>query len=143
MAKSVNCVPEIKSSATSTIVGVVISCPPKRLIVTSIPITKPSLVHDIRKLSELKVEALDAIYEQEDLAEQFRVKLKLEFATTETEVHQADIAAGELPPAHELLARLLNAQGKQLEARKHYDEAIRLMRAERNRPDAGSAVPRS
>jgi len=74
----------------------------------AIPITKPSLVHDIRKLSELKVEALNAIYEQEDLAEQFRVKLKLEFATTKTEVHQADIAAGELPPAHELLASLTN-----------------------------------
>lgn len=74
----------------------------------AIPITKPSLEHDIRKLSELDVKALDAIYEQEDLAEQFRVKLKLEFATTETEVHQADIAAGELPPAHELLASITN-----------------------------------
>ena len=71
-------------------------------------ITKPSLVHDIRKLSGLKVEALDAIYEQEDLAEQFRVKLKLEFATTETEVHQADIAAGELPPVQDLLASITN-----------------------------------
>ena len=74
----------------------------------AIPITKPSLEHDIRKLSELKVDTLDAIYEQEDLAEQFRVKLKLEFATTETEVHEADIAAGELPPAHELLASITN-----------------------------------
>jgi type III restriction enzyme len=74
----------------------------------AIPITKPSLEHDIRKLSELKVEALDAIYEQEDLAEPFRVSLKLEFATTETEVHQADIAAGELPPSHELLASITN-----------------------------------
>lgn len=74
----------------------------------AIPITKPSLVHDIRKLSELKVEGLDAIYEQEDLAEQFRVKLKLEFATVEVEVHQVDIAAGELPPAQELLASITN-----------------------------------
>jgi type III restriction enzyme len=74
----------------------------------AIPITKPSLAHDIRKLSELKVEALDAIFEQEELAEPFRVKLKLEFATTETEVHQADITAGELPPAHELLASITN-----------------------------------
>jgi len=70
----------------------------------AIPITKPSLVHHIRKLSELKVDALDAIYDQEDLAEQFRLRLRLEFATTETEVHQADIAAGELPLAQELLA---------------------------------------
>ena len=74
----------------------------------AIPITKPSLEHDIRKLSELKVDALDVIYDQEDLSEPFRVRLKLEFATTETEVHQADIAAGELPPAHELLASIAN-----------------------------------
>lgn len=74
----------------------------------AIPITKPSLVHNIRKLSELKVEALDAIYEQEDLAEPFRIRLKLEFATTETEVHQAEITAGELPPAQELLACITN-----------------------------------
>lgn len=74
----------------------------------AIPITKPSLEHDIRKLSELKVQTLDAIYDQADLAEPFRVRLRLEFATTETEVHQADIAAGELPPAHELLASITN-----------------------------------
>jgi type III restriction enzyme len=74
----------------------------------AIPITKPSLEHDIRKLSELDVSTLDAVYEQEDLAEPFRVMLRLEFATTETEVHQADIAAGELPPGHELLASITN-----------------------------------
>jgi len=74
----------------------------------AIPITKPSLSHDIRKLSELDVTALEAIYQQEELAEPFRVKLRLEFATTETEVHQADIAAGELPAAQELLASITN-----------------------------------
>lgn len=74
----------------------------------AIPITKPSLVHDIRKLSDLKVDTLEAIYEQTELAEPFRVRLRLEFATTETEVHQADIAAGELPPARELLASITN-----------------------------------
>lgn len=73
-----------------------------------IPITKPNLVHNIRKLSELRVDLLDAIYEQEELAEPFRVKLKLEFATTETEVHQADIAGGELPAVKELLASITN-----------------------------------
>lgn len=74
----------------------------------AIPITKPSLEHNIRKLSELDIARLEAIYEQEELAEPFRVKLKLEFATTETEVHQADIAAGELPLSHELLASITN-----------------------------------
>jgi type III restriction enzyme len=70
----------------------------------AIPITTPSLEHDVRKLSELDVAALDAIYEQQDLAEPFRIRLKMEFAHTETEVHQADIAAGELPK--ELLASI-------------------------------------
>lgn len=74
----------------------------------AIPITKPSLEHNIRKLSELDVATLDAVFEAEDLEEQFRVKLKLEFATTETEVHHVDIAAGELPPAQELLASITN-----------------------------------
>jgi type III restriction enzyme len=74
----------------------------------AIPITKPSLEHNIRKLSELKVEALNAIYEQEDLADQFRLKVKVEFATIDVVVHRADIAADELPPAQELLASITN-----------------------------------
>ncbi|WDT93021.1 DEAD/DEAH box helicase family protein [Thermoleophilum album] len=73
-----------------------------------IPLTKPQLVHDFRKLSQLSVSDLEAIYEQEELAEQFRIKLKLEFATTETEVHQADITAGELPTAQDLLSSITN-----------------------------------
>ncbi|MHB2026495.1 MAG: DEAD/DEAH box helicase family protein [Elusimicrobiota bacterium] len=73
----------------------------------AIPITKPRLVHDVRKLGDLKVPALDAIYDQEDLAETFRVRLKLEFATTETEVHQAEIGA-ELSTAQDLLASITN-----------------------------------
>jgi type III restriction enzyme len=74
----------------------------------AIPITKPSLKHDIRKLADLDVTTLEAIFEQEDLAEAFRVRLRLEFATTETEIHQADVAADELPPAQELLASVTN-----------------------------------
>ena len=74
----------------------------------AIPITKPSLVHDIRKLAELDVGTLAAIYDQEELDEPFRIKLKLEFATTETEIHQADITNGELPEAQELLASITN-----------------------------------
>ncbi len=70
----------------------------------AIPITKPSLAHNIRKLSDLDVDSLEAIFDQEELAEPFRIRLKMEFATTETEVHQADIAAGKLPPAQQLLA---------------------------------------
>jgi type III restriction enzyme len=74
----------------------------------AIPLTKPRLVHDIRKLSDLDIAALEPIFEQEDLAEVYRVTLKLEFATTETEVHRAEIGAGELPTPQALLGSVTN-----------------------------------
>lgn len=74
----------------------------------AIPLTKPSLVHEMRKLSDLKVEQLESILDQQELAEPFRVRLKLEFATTKTEVHQADFGAEDLPPSHELTASITN-----------------------------------
>ena len=73
----------------------------------AIPITKPSLKHDFRRLSSLDVRSLEAIFDQEELAEPFRVRLKMEFTTTETEVHQADLAM-EPRPAQELLAMITN-----------------------------------
>ena len=73
-----------------------------------IPMTKPSLEYDIRKLSDLKIDELDAIYDQAELAQPFRVKLRLEYATTETEVHQMELGAGELLSARELLASITN-----------------------------------
>ena len=73
----------------------------------AIPITKPSLEHDHRRLSELDVQSLEPIFEQEELDEPFRISLKLEFATTETEVHQDDIS-GDLRPIRELLGDVAN-----------------------------------
>jgi type III restriction enzyme len=99
-------------------VGITATDPPKPVIIEpilersafdiAIPITKPRLEHNIRKLSELRVEALEPIFEQEDLAEVFRIRLKLEFVTTETEVHQAEIGASELPTSQELLSSITN-----------------------------------
>ena len=74
----------------------------------AIPITKPSLTHDIKRLADLDVHDLEAIYDQDELAEQFRLRLKLEFATTETEVHQADIADGDLPTSQTLFSSITN-----------------------------------
>ena len=73
----------------------------------AIPITKPNLEHDFRKLSDLRVQSLEPIFDQEDIDERYRISLKLEFATTETEVHQEDIAGG-LLPTQELLADIAN-----------------------------------
>jgi type III restriction enzyme len=94
------------------------SDPPKPIIIEpvqerraydiGIPITKPSLVHNMRKLSDLDVGLLKPVFEQEELAEVYRVKLKLEFATTETEVHKAEIGEGELPPYQKLVGSITN-----------------------------------
>ena len=73
----------------------------------AIPITKPALQYDDRKLSRLNGRSLDAILDQEELAEPFRIRLQMEFATTETEVHQDDVAVS-LLPAQELLASVAN-----------------------------------
>ena len=99
----------ITKSKTDPVASVIISPIKERLHYdVAIPLTKPSLKHEFRKLSTLKVKALDAIYDQEDLAEPFRVTLKLEFATTETEVHQIDMAHREPPRTRELLAAITN-----------------------------------
>ena len=99
----------VATSKTDPPPPVIISATQERIVHDIvIPITKPSLKHDIRKLSELEVAALDAVYTPEDIAEPFRATLKLEYATTDTEIHRADIATGELPPARELLASITN-----------------------------------
>lgn len=74
----------------------------------AIPLTKPSLRHDQRRLTSLDIGTFESILDGQDLDEAFRVRLKMEFATLETEVHQADMA-GEVPPAEELLATTTNA----------------------------------
>lgn len=74
----------------------------------AIPITKPVLAHNFKKLSSLDPTTFAAIYDLPDLEETFRVTLKMEFATTETEVHQEDLAAGAVPMAQELLSSITN-----------------------------------
>lgn len=70
----------------------------------AIPITKPRLTHNVKKLVDLDPLKLDPIYEQLDLDERLRVVLRMEFATTNTEVHQEDLADGDLPMAQTLVA---------------------------------------
>ena len=74
----------------------------------SIPLTKPRLAHKIRKLSDFDVCGLEPIFEREELAESFRIRLRLNFATTETEVHQEEIA-GATAPGRDLIAGITKA----------------------------------
>ena len=78
----------------------------------AVPITKPSLKREVYKLAELDEGALAAIYDQQELDEPYRLRLKMEFTTTETEVHQAEIA-GEQLPTEELLSGIVNMVAKE------------------------------
>ena len=53
-----------------------------------LPIAKPGLTHDVRKLEEINTVALVPIYEREELAEPYRVRLQMDFVTPEAEVGQ-------------------------------------------------------
>ena len=74
----------------------------------AIPITKPCLTHNTRKLSTLDPNTFGAIYDQNDLDEIVRIHLRMEFAPTETEVHQDDVPLAAIPIAQELLASITN-----------------------------------
>ncbi len=74
----------------------------------AIPLTKPVYTLNYKRVSEPDPLGLDPVDDQDELEEPFRIRLKMEFATTETEVHQADIAAGPSPLAQDPLASITN-----------------------------------
>ena len=73
----------------------------------AIPLTQPVYTRNYKRLSELDPYTLDPVYDQDELDEPLRIQLKMEFATTETEVHQADIAAGS-PLLQDVIASIVN-----------------------------------
>lgn len=95
----------------------------------AIPITKPRLVHNVLKLSDLNPRQLEPIFDREELAEVFRLNLKMEFAITHTEVHQANIAAGSLQMPQELLSSLTNKVIDRAKLTGSFSELYPLVRA--------------
>jgi type III restriction enzyme len=73
-----------------------------------IPLTRPIYSHDYKRLSSLDPLGFDPIYDSEDLEEEYRIILKMEFATTETEVHKAVITPGTPFLSQELLSSITN-----------------------------------
>ena len=70
-----------------------------------IPLTKPSLVHNIQKLGGVDVMNIDSILNEDGLNEVYRVQLTVEFATTNTHVSMATVDIG-AKPIHETFAYL-------------------------------------
>ena len=71
----------------------------------ALPITKPSLTHDIRKLGDLDGDVLRPIYDDAELLEPLRVRLRMEFAPTETKVHEEKLDTSP-PMTQELLSSI-------------------------------------
>ena len=74
----------------------------------TIPLTRPVYLHNYRKLSSIDPGSLNPIYDREELEEEYRISLKMEFATTETEVHKVAIIAGTIPLSQEVLSSITN-----------------------------------
>lgn len=74
----------------------------------AIPLTRPVYLHDYKKLSSIDPLGLDPIYDREELEEEYRISLKMEFATTETEVHRVVIVPGTIPLSQEVLSSITN-----------------------------------
>ena len=72
----------------------------------AIPLTKPSLTHDVRKLTGMEIARLEPIYTQDELDDPVRNGLRMAFATTETEIHRTNVEVGNSPPAQQLLASI-------------------------------------
>ena len=73
-----------------------------------IPLTKPNMKHNFRRLSKININSLEAIYMQSELVKPLQYKLKMEFATTETPIHEMDITSQNLPSSRQLVTSVTN-----------------------------------
>jgi type III restriction enzyme len=71
----------------------------------AIPITRPVYTHNYKKLSQLNLNVLEQLYIYDDL-DTFRIKLRMEFSTTETEVHREEVTIGPPPLIQDILASI-------------------------------------
>jgi type III restriction enzyme len=72
-----------------------------------IPLTKPSLVHNIQKLANIDVIKIDSILDEEGLDDVFKIQLRADFATVEVFVDAPEISL-DPKPIYETLAYLTN-----------------------------------
>ncbi|HPD39627.1 MAG TPA: DEAD/DEAH box helicase family protein, partial [Mesotoga infera] len=57
----------------------------------TIPITKPSLTHNLCILSNFSIDSLKPLYDQQEINVDYRIRLRAEFAHVRTEVHRINI----------------------------------------------------
>lgn len=101
----------IQTSTSPTQAVIVYPMDSKLAMDIAIPITGQVYERRYDKLADLDPLALSPISDGEELAEPARIKLKMDFATTQTEVHQANIAGASQAPVQEILATITNKVG--------------------------------
>jgi type III restriction enzyme len=94
-----------------------------------IPITKPSLSHNVRRITEIDVRNLDAIFDRPELAEERQVILRLEFATTETDLGTAPFRPETLPIAQEIIASITQKTLDQAHLASRFADVYPIVRA--------------
>lgn len=73
-----------------------------------IPATNLVYSHDYKKLSGINPLSIESLFKSDVLDEDTKILLRMEFATTETEVHQAAIKSTYIPTGQEILSRITN-----------------------------------
>ncbi|MHB8800283.1 MAG: DEAD/DEAH box helicase [Thermoanaerobaculia bacterium] len=68
-----------------------------------LPVSKPRLIRNVRKLDEVDPLALDPVWQEASLAEEIRIHLRMTFGPTDSEVHAVDILTAVFPGATNLL----------------------------------------
>jgi len=87
------------------------------------PRTKPIYSRNYTRLEDFDPSTIGPIYDQEDLLnEPTRIHLKMEFATTETEVHQADISTGPLPFSQVLISSICSKMMREANLSNVFDQ---------------------
>lgn len=93
------------------------------------PQTKPIYLRNYTRIEDFDPSTLGAIYDQEEfMNEPTRIRLKMEFATTETEIHQADIGTGTPPLSQDLIASICNKAMREANLSGIFDRLYPLVR---------------
>jgi type III restriction enzyme len=72
----------------------------------AIPLTRPVYAHEYAKLSLLDPQTLAPIFDLEEVEAGLRIKLRMEFATTATEVHRVELVGEAVPLAQDVLSSI-------------------------------------
>lgn len=73
----------------------------------AVPLTKPVLFHEVKKLDELSIDALEPIYDREELEEPLRLKLRARFGVPDVDLGDLPFDSDKLPIAGDLIAAIV------------------------------------